>query len=129
VLDPSSHDHLTDKMNHSHLLEIVDSLEPREVGNRECSMKVDSSGDTPCAGEVHACEEGRSVFRNVVDDVVDDLLGKAYISCFAYPEDPTHLPCEVFAAKPKHVRRLLGIYSRRGTTFDALIMHGRRFIE
>ena len=116
-------------MNHSHLLKIADSLEPREVGNREYSMEVDSGGDAPRAGEVRAGEEGGSVFRNVVDDVVDDLLRKAHISCSAYPEDPPHLPCEVFAAKPKHVRRLLGIYSRRGTAFDALIVHGRQFIE
>jgi len=63
-------------------------------------MEVGSSGDTPCAREVRAGKEGGSVFRNVVDYVIDNFLGKLHVACLAYPKNPLHLPVEAFARKP-----------------------------
>ena len=116
-MDPSGDGDSADKVNYSHLLEVVDSLEPREVQNSESAMKVGSSGDTPGTRDVRAGEERGSVVRNVIDDVVDDLLGKAYVALLAHPENSLHLPGEVSAAKPKHARRLLGVYNRCGNRY------------
>lgn len=90
----------TDKMDDSHTLEVDGSLKPRTVRNRESSIEMGSSCNTPCTREPRAGEEGRSVFRNVVDDAVDDLLGKTYAACFAYPDGPLEFPGEMFASEP-----------------------------
>ena len=99
-MDSPSDGDPTDKVDYSHALEIPDSLEPREVQNRESSMEVGPSSDTPRAREVRAGEEGWSVVRNVIDNVVDDFLRKPHVACSAHPEDPLHLPGEVFATEP-----------------------------
>lgn len=116
-MDPLSDGDPADKVNHSHTLEVVDGLEPRGVQDSERSVEVGSSGDAPCEREVRAGEEGPPVVRDVIEDAVDDLLGKAHTACFARTEDPLHLPSEAFAAKPQRVKRLLCIYSRRGNQY------------
>jgi len=97
---PRGDDEFADEVNRSHVMGVIDSLKPSGVRDRKNSIEVDSSADAPCTRKVGAGEEGGPVFRNVVEDAVDDLLGKAHVACLAYPEGPLQLPGEVFAVKP-----------------------------
>jgi len=99
-VDLSGDDDPADKMNHSHALEVVGSVESRGVRNRESSVKVSSSGDAPCTREVGTGEEGGSVFGKVVDDIINDFLRKPRAAGFAHPEDPPYLPVEALASEP-----------------------------
>lgn len=68
-----------------------------------------SSRDTPGAGEIGAGEEGRTVVRDVVDDAINDFLGKPRVGYFARPGGPPRFPVEALAREPQRVGCLLGI--------------------
>lgn len=106
-----------DKTDRSHLLEVVDSLEPCRVRDREGSVEVGSSGDTPLAREMCAGKEGGSVIRNVVDDVVDNLLREPRVA--GLTSDSLRLPDEVLAREPQCITHSFGICSRRRRPIDA----------
>ena len=106
LIELSNGNHLADKIEHSHVLKVINSPKPRTVRDREGSMEVGPSRDTPCAGEIGAGEEGRTV-RDVVDDIVNEFLGKPRVAYFADPE--SSFPVEALACKPKRVSRLFGV--------------------
>ena len=109
LIELSNSDHLADKVDYPHLLKVANDVKPLVVPDREGSMEASSSRDTPCTGEVGASEEGRAVVRNVVDNAVNDLLGKPRVAYFTDPGNPPRVRVEALAPGPRRVGRLFCI--------------------